>query len=156
MQNKVEKIITFALVNLVLASSRCSNTPQKPEIYDDGVRFSIEDYILPEVIEQDHPQRKLGKTLFLFPFNKDNRAVAFDEILSTLKRLADVKPLLFLNSLSEIEWTAEESNGRYSLITSGVFGSGLDLRYKTIKGEKKRRPRIIIGNSNAQLRKGLS
>lgn len=109
----------------------------KPEIYDDGVRFSIEDYILPELIEHDHPQRKHGETLFLIPFNKDNRAVAFDEILSTLKRLADVKPLLFLNSLSEIEWNAEESNGRYSLITSGVFGSGLDLRYETIKGEEK-------------------
>lgn len=109
----------------------------KPEIYDDGVWFSIEDYILPELIEHDHPQRKSGETLFLFPFNKDNRPVAFDEILSTLKRLADVKPLLFLNSLSEIEWNAEESNGRYSLKTSGVFGSGLDLRYETIKGEEK-------------------
>lgn len=89
------------------------------------------------MIEHDHPQRKHGETLFLIPFNKDNRAVAFDEILSTLNRLADVKPLLFLNSLSEIEWNAEESNGRYSLMTSGVFGSGLDLRYETIKGEEK-------------------
>lgn len=109
----------------------------RPEIYDDGVRFFIEDYILPELIEHDHPQRKPGETLFLFPFNKDNLSVAFDEILSTLKRLADVKPLLFLNSLSQIDWIAEESNGRYSLITSGVFGSGLDLRYETIKGEEK-------------------
>mgnify|MGYP001081593546 FL=1 len=109
----------------------------KPEIYDDGVRFFIEDYILPELIEHDHLQRKPGETLFLFPFNKDNQTVAFDEILSTLKRLTDVKPLLFLNSLSQIDWIAEESNGRYSLITSGVFGSGLDLRYETIKGEEK-------------------
>lgn len=39
-----------------------------PEIYDDVFKFKIENYIVPTLLSNDHPERQEGETLFVFPF----------------------------------------------------------------------------------------
>lgn len=69
-----------------------------PEIYDDTFKFKIENYIIPTLLESDHPNRKEGETLFVLPFKDDS---AFEVIV---KRLRDLQnPLLFLRNLSKID-----------------------------------------------------
>ena len=72
----------------------------RPEIYDDTFRFALENYIIPTLIKGDHPLRKPGETLFLFPFK--NPIKAFDEIYSKLRNMDN--PILFLNNLQRITW----------------------------------------------------
>ena len=101
-----------------------------PEIYDDNIRFSITDHILPDYIAQDHPQRKPGKTLFLFKFKKGEEETAHGEIEERLKELAN--PLLFLNHLNIIEWKSETNDGLYLLENIGKIGSGYKFRYEAL------------------------
>lgn len=101
----------------------------RPEIYDDNVRFFIEDYIIPGLLDEDHPERIPGQTLFYFPFNKDNKSDAYLDISDALLKLAQVRPLLFLNHLSSIEWQTGEENGTNELKFAGTVGSGKRLIY---------------------------
>lgn len=101
----------------------------RPEIYDDNVLFYIEDYIIPGLLNKDHPERLPGQTLFYFPFNKDNKSVACSEISDAILRLANVRPLLFLNHLSSIEWQTEEESGVYELKMAATVGAGKKLIY---------------------------
>lgn len=72
-----------------------------PEIYDDNMRFRIESYIVPRLIATDHPTRKVGETLFVFPFNKPDREKSCGEIWKALNSL--VYPTLFLNQLKRVK-----------------------------------------------------
>ena len=101
----------------------------RPEIYDDSVSFYIEDYIIPGLLNKDHPERLPGQTLFYFPFNKDNKSAACSEISDAILRLANVRPLLFLNHLSSIEWQIDEESGVYELKMAAPAGSGKKLIY---------------------------
>ena len=58
----------------------------RPEIYDDNVSFFIEDYIIPGLLNDDHPERLRGQTLFYFPFNKANKSDACLEISDAIDR----------------------------------------------------------------------
>lgn len=91
----------------------------RPEIYDDIFRFSLENYIIPTLIPEDHPLRKRGETLFLFPFKNPHKA--FGEIHSKLKNMEN--PILFLNNLLKISWQliADDVKHVYSKYVSNSF-----------------------------------
>lgn len=86
---------------------------QSPEIYDENIKFRIEQNIVPYILEKDHPQRKKGETLFYIPFNrKDTEASkTYSAIFHKLKELNE--PLLFLNCLEEIIWTKDGDIKKY-------------------------------------------
>ena len=71
-----------------------------PEIYDDSFRFRIDDYIVPSLLESDHPLRNEGETLFVFKFKEPEKA--YNNILIRLRELRN--PILYLNHLAKIEW----------------------------------------------------
>lgn len=82
-----------------------------PEIYDPDIFFKIDRFIVPILLENDYSGRRQDETLFVFPFNHDQRSPeeAYLDISEKLKSLD--YPLLFLNNLKEIS---------YELL--GVFG----------------------------------
>ena len=80
-----------------------------PEIYDDNMRFRLENYIVPRIIEADYVGRKLGETLFVFPFDKPNGAKSCSEIWKALNSL--VYPTLFLNQLKRVNFSFAEHEG---------------------------------------------
>lgn len=78
-----------------------------PEIYDDYFKFKIENYIIPTLLPYDHPNRKEGETLFVFPF-KDGKK-SYQEILRRLDKLQN--PILFLRNLQRIVWRIDRQKG---------------------------------------------
>ena len=95
-----------------------------PEVYDDNLCFRLEDYIVPVLIEKDHPWRKPGETLFYLPFNKPSSKVAYQEIEEKLKNLDN--PILFLHNLMEISWSTEtgSSEGMYTKECTEIYKHG--------------------------------
>lgn len=71
-----------------------------PEIYDEKFKFRIENLIVPSLLNEDHPLRKQGETLFLLNFKNpesDNRNILY--------RLANLdSPILFLPNLQKVTW----------------------------------------------------
>ncbi len=86
-----------------------------PEIYDDGFCFRISNFIVPEKLPSDYHGRASGETVFVFPFNNDNKPgeVAYEEIKGELLSLKH--PMLFLNSITSIEWQYPGKSGSYSI-----------------------------------------
>lgn len=74
-----------------------------PEIYDDVFKFKIENFIIPTLLPYDHPERKEGETLFVFPFK--NEAKSYQEILRRLDKLQN--PILFLHHIQSIKWRVD-------------------------------------------------
>lgn len=105
----------------------------KPEIYDENIRFSISDYVVPNLIEADHPLRKSGETLFRFRFKPGDEKEAYRKINEKLHGL--VNPLLFLNTLRKIEWETTEDSGYYRLEEQGLFGWGHRLMYEVVSDD---------------------
>lgn len=86
-----------------------------PEIYDDIFQFKIENYIIPTLLSQDHPERKRGETLFVFHLDKDKER-SYKDIRERLEGLHN--PILFLRNLESITWQIErgkkvEKKGKY-------------------------------------------
>ena len=77
-----------------------------PEIYDDTFKFKIEDLIVPTLIEEDHPERKTGETLFVLPFRNPQKS--YNEIKKRLESLRN--PILFLRHLKKIIWRIDTNN----------------------------------------------
>lgn len=93
-----------------------------PHIEDDAFCFKIENYIVPEREEPMPSLRKRGETLFSLPFRDPLKA--YGEVLGKLKRLKH--PLLFLRSLSRIEWNSDSGEkGSYEreFLASSIFSS---------------------------------
>lgn len=107
----------------------------EPEIYDENIRFSISDYIVPNLIEEDHPLRKSGETLFRFRFKSGEEKEAYRKISDKLHGL--VNPLLFLNTLKKIEWETIDDAGHYRLEEKGSFGSGRRLTYEVVSDDSE-------------------
>ena len=84
-----------------------------PYIYDPDIKFKIERFFVPVLIEEDHPERIAGETLFEFPFNHEiNTAdIAFRDISERLSSL--VNPILFLSHLQEINFEFDDTTGDY-------------------------------------------
>ena len=85
-----------------------------PHIYDPNCKFKIERFIVPVELENDFPGRKPDETLFVFPFdhNEKSENEAFDDISDKLLSLS--YPLLFLSQLKEIEFEFADTIGLYS------------------------------------------
>ncbi|MBR6616623.1 MAG: DNA helicase, partial [Oscillospiraceae bacterium] len=85
-----------------------------PHIYDPNFRFKIERFIVPVELDADFPGRKDDETLFVFPFdhNEKTENEAFSEISDKLINLS--YPLLFLSQLKEIEFEFSDTIGLYS------------------------------------------
>lgn len=77
----------------------------EPHIYDDKFWFKIVNYVIPESLNEDHPHRKEGETLFYFPFASNSKA--YKEIRDRLWKLDN--PILFLKNLKKVTW--REENG---------------------------------------------
>lgn len=75
-----------------------------PEIYDDYFKFKIENYIVPTLLNNDHPERIEGETLFVFPFK--NSSKSYQEIYNRLDKLQN--PILFLRHLNKIVWKIDD------------------------------------------------
>lgn len=86
---------------------------ETPRIYDVGVSFQLNNFIVPERLRHDHDLRKSGETLFEFPFNKKGKSEieSYSDIRKKLENL--VLPLLFLKNLKSIEYQAENRRGIY-------------------------------------------
>jgi hypothetical protein len=84
-----------------------------PRIYDPDVFFEIERFIVPTRLDEDYPGRQSDETLFVFPFNHDERGPeeAYSDISEKLHTLD--YPLLFLSNLKTIELKAPGMLGRY-------------------------------------------
>ena len=84
-----------------------------PYIYDPDIKFKIERFFVPVLIEEDHPERAADETLFEFPFNHETNTadIAFEAISKRLSSL--VNPILFLSNLKEISFEFDETKGDY-------------------------------------------
>lgn len=84
-----------------------------PYIYDPNIRFKIERFFVPVLIESDHSERAADETLFEFPFNHEmnDADIAFEAISERLSSL--VNPILFLSHLKEISFEFDDTKGEY-------------------------------------------
>lgn len=91
-----------------------------PHIYDPGVFFKIERFIVPSLLESDYPGRRKGETLFVFPFDPEKRCFqeAYDDISE--KFLTLDYPILFLKNLKKIECRFSEINVSYEKNIEGI------------------------------------
>ena len=86
---------------------------ETPMIYDDEFAFRIERFIVPIALQLEHPERKPGETVFVFPFNHPEIPVkeAVDDIEEKLRTL--VYPALFLKHVQSVEYETTDSKGGY-------------------------------------------
>ena len=84
-----------------------------PHIYDPNFRFKIERFIVPIMLDSDFPGRRVDETLFVFPFDHQERDAeeAYNDISDKLKNLSF--PLLFLTNLKGIEFEFSNVLGLY-------------------------------------------
>lgn len=109
-----------------------------PEIYDDTYCFKIENYIIPTLLNNDHPDRKQGETLFVFQFPSAKRQQAYDDIKSRLTNLQN--PILFLRHLQKIVWRIDSANTKGQELT--YEKKRIEERY--YKGKNVRFERFIL------------
>ena len=86
---------------------------QTPHIYDTNFMFKIERFIVPMMLNDDFPGRRLDETLFVFPFDHQERNAdeAYRDISDKLRHLSF--PLLFLTNLNYIEFEFSNVLGLY-------------------------------------------
>lgn len=106
---------------------------QTPHIYDPGIRFRIERFIVPKLIHGDLEWRNPNETVFWFPFDHKDKAphVCYEEILEKLKTLDF--PTLFLPSLKLVEFSGQGVAGKYSktIVDQRKYGDVVYHRVKT-------------------------
>lgn len=87
---------------------------QTPHIYDPEIRFRIERFIVPHILDTDLGWRKSSETVFFFPFDHKEKEPqeSYDEILEKLKSLEF--PVLFLSSLKSVSFDAGQVTGKYT------------------------------------------
>lgn len=87
---------------------------QTPHVYDPGIQFKIERFIVPRRLDMDLDCRESSETTFFFPFDhKEKQAKeSHDEILEKLKTLEF--PVLFLSSLKSVCFEAQGVTGEYT------------------------------------------
>ncbi len=84
-----------------------------PHIYDPVFRFRIDRYIVPTKLEEDFPGRESDETLFVFPFDHEDRdpKETYRDIYGKLRNLSH--PVLFLSHLYRISFTIGGQIGSY-------------------------------------------
>lgn len=89
-----------------------------PHIFSGKYKIKIEDFVVPSVIDDDG---KISGTLIQIPFNhtKRTKKEAFDLVCKKLENL-ELKTLLFLKNIEEIEWITPSSKGRYLKFSENI------------------------------------
>lgn len=93
-----------------------------PHIYDAGLFFKIDHFLVPVLLDEDYPGRQKGETLFVFPFDhavcnfelpfsRCSAEAAYADITEKLTSLD--YPLLFLSSLKKISFKTPDMEGTY-------------------------------------------
>lgn len=87
---------------------------QTPHIYDPKFRFKLDRYIVPIALDEDFSGRGIGETLFVFPFDRNDKKPeeTYKDIESKLKDLS--YPVLFLTNLSKIDFEISDYKGSYN------------------------------------------
>lgn len=85
-----------------------------PHIYDPGVGFKIERFIVPSLLKDDLDWRRPSDTVFWFPFDHKDKTPdeSFDDIRLKLKALDH--PVLFLSHLKRVTFEAHGVAGTYT------------------------------------------
>ena len=103
-----------------------------PEIHCEDEHFRIKHYVRPYGVDA-HQISAPWTTKFIFPFDTSSACEAFDEISKCLASL-NVRTLLFLRNISEIDWkTVEEKSGSYIRDSTPQGAS----RQVTVVGQRK-------------------
>lgn len=97
-----------------------------PYIYDDGICFKIENFIIPTLLEDTSNVVK-GKTVFVLPFDQGKtKDRAYEEI--SRKLLGLNHPQLYLHNIKNIHWKTEIGEGQISQsLLKGYDFKGLDI-----------------------------
>ena len=83
-----------------------------PYIFEPYFKLRIVEYMVPEWLNEDFPNRKTNETVFIFPFDRTDSTNAKEEILEKLRNL--VMPILFLHKLEKISFEYNGEYGEYS------------------------------------------
>lgn len=112
-----------------------------PYIYDDGICFKIENFIIPTLLGDTSHVVK-GKTVFILPFDQEEtKDRAYDEI--SRKLLGLNHPQLYLHNIKNIRWKTETNEGQISQrLLKGYDFKGLDIHTERLaltggKGQKE-------------------
>ena len=106
---------------------------QTPHIYDPNIRFKIERFIVPHMLDADLDWRKSSETVFFFPFDHKAKQPqeSHDEILEKLKALEF--PVLFLSNLKSVSFEAEEVTGKYTKeVTRNIKQGDITVQWLTL------------------------
>lgn len=88
-----------------------------PIIHSGEFHFKIEDFVVPEIIENDKNQN----TIFIFPFNHPSRTA--EEVYELVRKKLEsigLKTLLFLKNIKEIKWQTLDKNGHYYKVSNDI------------------------------------
>ena len=85
-----------------------------PHIYDPCFHFKIEQFIIPILLDDDHPERKADETLFIFPFDRAEIGAEQAEREIAEKLAALIQPTLFLNHLLQVHYKHGNIRGSYN------------------------------------------
>lgn len=109
---------------------------QTPHIYDPQIRFKIERFIVPHMLEADLDWRKPGETIFFFPFDHQIKRPedSYDEILEKVQSLDF--PVLFLSNLYSVSFESGNIAGKYTKdITREKEYGDITVRWLTLSLE---------------------
>lgn len=116
-----------------------------PYIYDPPFMLKIKRFIVPELLQSDHPAREGIETLFNFPFDSEKQLPekAYEEIKERLKGLDN--PLLFLRHIEEIEWRTNEGEvGTYLKPVSSLNSDRIVSLVTKINGKSDEQKFLIF------------
>lgn len=127
-----------------------------PEIYDDIFKFKIEEHIVPKLLDEDHPERKDGETLFVFPFKNPEKA--YEDIVKRVETLKS--PILFLANLENIRIEIEDNNKKTSVyeyskkrLQTRKYKEGIFLN-KYLLTSPKSSNEVLMYGKNIEIRNG--
>lgn len=84
-----------------------------PRIYGPNLRFRIDRYIVPTLLDSDFKERKRNETLFVFPFDRKGMSPEDAHADISAKLQALTYPLLFLSHLQSISYRFGRKTGVY-------------------------------------------
>ena len=127
---------------------------QTPNIYDPNIRFKIERFIVPQLLDNDLEWRKPSETVFFFPFDHKQKQPheCYEEILKKLNVLEF--PVLFLSSVKSVFFEAKELSGEYNkAITSEIKQDDITLERVELNltvNKDKTTQRLLVFSRNTE------
>ena len=124
-----------------------------PLIYDEKFWFSIENYIIPKLLDEDYSGREPNETVFVLPFFEKEKA--YSEIKDRLLKLS--LPVVFLNNVKNVEWNIIDENVSHSysknIISNGVIHD-IDYEYCKLKDGKDTKTMYLF-HRNVSISEGI-